>query len=131
MAVQGSLTIERTLLAGADLSAESNLYKLVKLSTGKVILTTGTTDIPFGVLITLGVEDAAVTVLRLGRTKINANEALSVGDKIGTSADGQAAPYVFGTDTTKYIIGDVIVAAGAAGDYATADVNCINAPRGA
>lgn len=123
--------IERTVLAGADLSDEANLYKFVKLSAGAAVLCDGVTDRPWGILRTLGASGTPVTVVRLGRTQVNSNAPLSVDDVIGTSSDAQAAAYAYGTDTTKFMCGTVVEASGAAGGYATADINCINPPRGA
>lgn len=124
--VDGSRKVATTALVAAD------QYKFVKLdSNGDVVLCSATTDKPFGVLQTWGAVGDAVVVMRIGRTKLNSDAALSIGNIIGTSADGQAAAYVYGTDTTKYMIGDVIVASAAAAGFAVADINCINPPRGA
>jgi hypothetical protein len=121
--------------AAADLSAASNYGLFCKLDTaGRVALCTGTTDKPFGVIITVAATSAvgsAVGVARLGRCKIQGDANLAKADMIGTSADGQAAAYVFGTDTTKYIVGEVVDDNLAAAGYITADINCINPARGA
>lgn len=131
MAVQHEVFVDGTRKAGATL-ASTDQYKLVKLdSNGDVILCAAVTDKPYGVLLTWGATGVTVSVMRVGRTKVNSDAALAIGAMIGTSADGQAAAYVFGTDTTKYIVGEVIVASAAAAGLATADVNCINPPRGA
>lgn len=91
----------------------------------------GVTDRPIGVLQNAPKSGEPAEVCALGVTKINSDAALSVGDQIGTAADGQAAAYVPGTDTTKYIVGMVIGASGAAAGYATAIINCFSAARGA
>ena len=69
--------------------------------------------------------------MRVGRTKLQGDANLAKADMVGTSADAQAAAYVFGTDTTKHICGEVYEDNAAAGGYAIVDINCINPPRGA
>lgn len=111
------------LKAGGDLS--SHQHKFVKLNAdNQVVLTAAITDIPLGIL--QNKPDASgkgATVLVIGVTKIQANAALSAGDVIGTSADGQADPIVAGTDTTVYVAGQVLIGAANAGEIAEAVVN--------
>lgn len=125
--------INASYIAGADLSAESNLWKFVKRNgTGRqVVLCSAVTDKPCGVLQTLATSGNVVTVMMLGQSKISGDANLAQGNMIGTSADGQAAAYAFGTDTTKYIVGEVVTENGAAGGIVSAWINCINPPRGA
>lgn len=124
--VDGSRKVATTALVAAD------QYKFVKLdANGDIVMCAADTDKPYGVLQTWGAIGEAVSVMRLGRTKLNSNAALSIGNIVGTASDGQAAAYAYGTDTTKYMCGDVIVASAAAAGYAVADINCINPPRGA
>lgn len=130
MAYEGAQILIPGLKASADLSAKQ--YYFVKLSgAGTVTVCAGVTDKPIGVLQNTPESGDAAVVCGLGVTKVNSDAALSVGDLIGTAADGQAAAYVAGTDTTKYIVGQVIEASGAAGGYATATVNCFSIARGA
>lgn len=118
------------LKAAADLSSKQ--YYLVELSSADTVnVCNGVTDRPIGVLQNAPKSGEPAEVCALGVTKINSDAALSVGDQIGTAADGQAAAYVPGTDTTKYIVGMVIGASGAAAGYATAIINCFSAARGA
>jgi hypothetical protein len=114
--------------ASADLSAKQ--YYFVKLSgAGTVDVCSGVTDKPIGVLQNAPTSGDVAEVCVIGITKVNADASIAVGDFIGTSADGQAAPYVAGTDTTKYNCGTVLLAAGAAGRFGTAVVNCANPAR--
>ena len=53
------------------------------------------------------------------------------GDQIGTDAAGLGAVYVPGTDTTKYIVGQVMDDNSAANGYASVIFDCKNAQRGA
>lgn len=118
----------RTYEAGADMSAAQ--YKFVKFdgNTGptgqpRVIVCTGATDKPVGVLQNDPklVGEAAVVCVA-GWTKVQADAALAVDAYVGTSADGQADAKVPGTDTTEYICGRVVRAAGAAGGIATIEL---------
>lgn len=116
--------------ASADLSAKQ--YYFVKLSGAKTVtVCAGTTDKPIGVLQNTPTSGQAADVLVCGVTKVSSDAALTAGNVIGTSADGQAAAYAAGTDTTKYLVGQVVTTTGAAGELATAVVNCGSIARGA
>lgn len=110
-------SIDISLIAAADLS--SSQYYFVKLDTnGKVAACSATTDRPLGILQNDPTSGQAALVRTFGYSKVSADAALTKGDVLGTSADGQAAVYVAGTDTTKYLMGFCLKAAGAAGDVA-------------
>ena len=120
-----------SFLAGADLSAHQ--YKFVKLSADNtVVICSAATDTAIGVLQnkpdTSGKE---ATVMVIGRSKVNADAALTFGTLIGTAADGQADAKTAGTDTTEYILGTIIRGAGSAGNFAEAVINCANPARAA
>lgn len=120
------------LTAGADLSAAANQYKFVEVSTTKTVtICNAATDRPIGVLQNRPLSGQPAEVVAVGITKLQADAALTVGAIIGTSADGQADVKVPGTDITEYIVGTILEAAGAAGEYATAIINCPSAGRGA
>lgn len=109
--------IDISLVSVGDLSSKQ--YYFVKLDTaGKVAVCSATTDRPLGVVQNDPTAGQAAIVRLFGHTKVNADAALALGDVLGTSADGQAAVYVAGTDTTKYLMGFCTKAAGAAGDEA-------------
>ncbi len=117
------------LKAGADLS--SSQYKFVKLSAaGTVVACDGATDRPIGVLQNKPTSGQAATVVTIGVTKIQPDEALTVGSTIGTSSDAQAQIVAVGSETTVYIVGIVLQAAGT-GELATALVNCAAPARAA
>lgn len=124
-----------TFEAGEDLSGAGVLYKFVKLdSNGRVVVCTGVTDKPIGILqesANAAAVGSSVIVMMAGISKVQGDADLSIGDLIGTSADGQAAAYAPGTDTTKYIVGRVLSDNSAAGGYATVAINCLNIARGA
>lgn len=105
-----------SLQAGEDLSAKQ--YYFVKLSSGKAVACSATTDRPIGVLQNKPTSGQAADVVISGWTKVNSDAALALDAVLGTSADGQAATYVAGTDTTKYLMGFCTKASGAAGDIA-------------
>lgn len=130
MAVEGILQAVPGLKAGADLSAKQ--YFLVKLTADFTVdVCSAVTDIPIGVLQNAPVSGEPANVAAFGLTKIVASAALTAGNLIGSSANGRAAPYANGTDTTKYLIGHVVGAAGAANGLATALINCATPNRGA
>lgn len=119
-----------TLEAAADLSAKQ--YYFVKVdSSGKAAVCAAVTDVPCGVLQNKPTAGQAAAIMALGISKVNADADLAEGDLIGTSSDGQAAAYVAGTDTTKYVVGQVLEENAAAGGLVTALVNCCNPHRGA
>lgn len=120
-----------TLEASADLSAAQ--HKFVKLdSNGQVAVCAAVTDKPIGVLqdkpAAIG---RAATVMVMGISKVQGDANLAKGDQVGTSADGQAAAYVPGTDTTKYIVGEILEDNTAAGGLCSMIFNCLGAGRGA
>lgn len=130
MAYEGPQIKLPGLVAGADLTAAQ--YKFVKISAaGTVILCAATTDKPLGVLQNNPASGFAAEVCVFGETKVITAAAITVPNRIGTNASGLAAAYVAGTDTTKYLVGEVITATGAANGIATAVINCIGAGRGA
>ena len=119
-----------TRVAGADLS--SSQYYYVKLSTtDTVIVCAAATDIPIGILQNAPTSGQEATIMVTGISKVSADAALTIGQLIGTAGDGQADAKTVGTDTTEYVVGNVLVATGAAGELATATVNCLNPHRAA
>lgn len=116
--------------ASADLSAKQ--YYAVKISgLNTVTVCAAVTDVPIGILQNAPTSGQAAEVCVIGISKINSDAALSRGNLIGTAADGQLAAYTPGTDTTKYVIGQVLLASGAAGELATAVINCAAPARAA
>lgn len=116
--------------ASADLSAKQ--YYAVKVSgAGTVTVCAAVTDVPIGILQNAPTSGKAAEVMISGISKVNSDAALSRGNLIGTAADGQLAAYTAGTDTTKYIVGQVIEASANAAELATAVINFANLNRGA
>lgn len=123
-------SVKVTLVAGADLSAAQ--YKFVKLNaSGQVVVCSGATDLPIGVLQNDPASGAEAEVLVVGGTKILAGAAIGEGAQIGTSSAGKAAALVAGTDTTKYVAGTLLTESGADGEIVTAVINCANPHRAA
>lgn len=120
-----------TVPAAEDLSTHQ--HKFVKLnSSGQAAAIAANTDIPVGVLQNKpSAAGQAAEVMWVGVSKVQGDADLAKGAQIGTSADGQAAAYVAGTDTTKYIVGQVLDDNAAAGGLATALINCANPHRAA
>jgi hypothetical protein len=123
--------LSTTFKAGADLSSDQ--FKFVKLNANRqVILCAAATDVPIGVL--QNKPDAsgkAAEVMMTGISKVNSDAALTAGNLIGTASDGQADAKIAGTDTTEYIVGQVIQGSGAAAEMAEASINCLNPVRAA
>ena len=102
--------------AGEDLSSAQFKF-LTMESDGQVDLADAETDIAIGVLQNKPTAGQAAQVMISGITKVEADETLAAGNLVHPSADGQAAVFAAGTDTTKYCAG--IVLAAAAGQLAT------------
>lgn len=119
------------LKAAADLSAKQ--YYFMKIdSSGDAAVCTGATDKPCGVL--QNKPDAAgktAEIMAIGISKVSSDADLSKGDLIGTSADGQADAKTPGTDTTEYVVGQVLEDSSAAGGLSTCLINCMNPHRAA
>jgi len=130
MAYKASQPLKITLEAAADLSAKQ--YYFVKVdSNGKAAVCAAATDVPIGVLQNDPTAGQTAEIVVGGVTKISSDAALNEGDLIGTSADGQADAKTPGTDTTNYVVGQMMTATGAAGVIGTALVNCANPHRAA
>jgi len=130
MAFEGTQPLTWSFEAAADLSAKQ--YYFVKLnSSGQVAVCAAATDVPIGVLQNKPVSGAMATVVIIGITKINSDEALAAGNMIATSGDGQAQVLVVGTETTVYVAGQCLFASTAAGELATAVINCSAPARAA
>ena len=119
------------LEANEDLSSDQFMF--VKLNADrKVIACVAATDVPIGVL--QNKPDAAgkqAEVMVIGVSKVSSDASLTYGNLIGTSADGQADAKIPGTDTTEYIVGQVIKGSGAAASMAEAAINCLAPVRAA
>lgn len=130
MANFGPEPVKYSFEAGADLSAKQ--FYFVKMSANNTVtVCAGVTDVPIGVLQNKPTSGQTAEVTVCGITKVSGDADLAYGNLIGTSADGQAAAYAAGTDTTKYVVGQVIDDNGAAGGLVTAAINCMNPHRGA
>lgn len=122
----------KTFEAAGDLSAKQYYYVKLTSTANRVDVCAAATDKPIGVL--QNKPDAAgknAEVMIVGITKGSANGALSIGDLVGTSSDGQVDGKTPGTDTTEYVTGQVLEAASAAGDLITMTIDCLNIHRAA
>jgi len=117
------------LTASADLSGQQ--YRFVKLSgAGTVTVCAAATDKPIGVLQNKPLSGQPCTITVIGTTKLLTGAAVSANAIVGTDSAGKAAPYVVGTDTTKYLAGTALTASAADGVVITAMINCSNPVRG-
>jgi hypothetical protein len=117
--------------AGADLSTHQ--YKFVKLdSNGRVVICAAATDKPVGIL-----QDKPAALGRVAQVMVSGVSKLvmaagnSKADKIGTDANGLGAVYLHGTDTTKYIVGEVLEDSDAANGIGSVLFDCVSAGRAA
>jgi len=128
MAVEGQQPIKYSFKAGGTITQ----YYFVKMSADNtVVVCSAVTDKPIGIAQAGASSGDTVEVVIAGVTKVNSDAALTYGNLIGTSADGQVAPYVAGTDTTKYLCGQMLTTTANAGEIGTAVINCVNIARGA
>ena len=122
MAFEGPMILIPGLTASADLSAKQ--YYFVKISgANTVTVCAATTDKPIGILQNAPVSGEAAVVAMSGVSKVSGDANLAAGDSVGTSSDGQAAAYTV-SDTTKYIVGQVVLDNSAAGGLATIAFDC-------
>lgn len=123
MSVEGPQPVHWTFVPGGAITA----FRFVKLSAANtVIQCAGVTDKPIGVAQEAATGAGApggIKVCISGITKIEGDADLAAGDSIGPSADGQAAAYTV-TDTTKHIVGQVLIDNAAAAGLITAAINC-------
>lgn len=130
MANFGPEPVKYSFTAGGDLRTKQ--FYFVKLSANlTVVICAAVTDLPIGVLQNKPNTGDTAEVTMLGITKVSGDADLGFGDSIGTSADGQAAAYIAGTDTTKYPCGRVLEDNSAAGGIITASIDCMSMHRGA
>lgn len=131
MAIESYLTLDTTRKAGADLSTKQYFY--VKLdSSGNVVLCSGATDKPYGILQDKpNASGVGCVVGRAGISKMSMAAGNTQGNVGGTDANGQFAAYVFGTDTTKYICAEVVEDSDAANGIGSVSFSCFCPPRGA
>jgi hypothetical protein len=119
-----------TFTAAADLSAKQ--YYFVKITADNTVnVCAAVTDVPIGVLQNAPASGEAASVMLYGISKVSANEAIAVGNNIGTGDDGQADVVAAGTDTTVRLVGQALEAASAAGEIISCAINCINGARAA
>lgn len=129
MAYEISQAVKITLVAAADLSTKQ--YYFVKLdSNGKAALCSGATDKPIGILQNAPTSGTEAEVVVAGGSKVIAGGTLDEGNSIGTDGNGKAVALTQGTDTTKYIVGQVL-SAGASNEIVTVVINAASAARGA
>ena len=133
---QNPYAVKISLVAAADYSATSNAFKAVVLSaavagTPGATLSAATTDRPIGILQNLPKSNFEAEVTVSGVCKVQAGASVAIGDPLTLNGSGQAIKALVGTDTTKYIFGTALTAAGASGEIFTAAVSCANASRAA
>ena len=130
MATYRQGAIKATEPAAGDLSAKQFYFMI--WSSSNVTTATAVTDACTGVLQNKpAAAGRAAELIVVGPTKVVAGAAISAGALLTTDTSGRAVTVTPGTDTTKYILGRAMEAAGAAGDIIEAFVNCANPARAA
>lgn len=130
MAYELSQPLKITLEAAADLSAKQ--YYFVKITSGgKADVCAAATDRPVGVLQNKPTAGNTAEIVVSGVTKVSSDAGLTAGNLIGTSGDGQADAKTPGTDTTEYVVGQMLTTTGGANVIGTAVINCASPARGA
>lgn len=117
-----------SFVAGEDLRTKR--FYFVKLHTdGTVLCCTADTDNPMGILQNTPNTGEMATVMVDGVSKVVGGVNLALGDLVGTTSAGKAAAYAHGTDTTKYIVGRVLLDNSADGGVATIAFSCFAVAR--
>ena len=131
MATDMQLVSDVTFEAAADLSTKQ--YHFVKLTAANTVdVCSGLTDVPCGVLQNKPSAAGRPAVVRMfGISKVSADAGLSVGNLIGTSADGQADAKTVSTDAAQYVVGVALTACSNAGEIIEISLNCMNPHRAA
>ena len=130
MAYQASQPLKLSLVAGADLSGKQ--YYFVKLNaSGEAVVCDAVTDRPVGVLQNKPIAGRTAEITVIGVTKVSSDAGITAGAAIGTSVDGQAVTKTIGTDTTNFVVGQMLTTTGAADVIGTAIVNCAAPTRAA
>lgn len=116
MAYQHAVFQPAGLKAAADLSAKQFYFVKKNAVNGEVALASVDGEIVMGVLQNDPTAGQGAEVMALGLTKVVADEALTAGDYVGTSVDGQAKIVETtntGADIGDYVVGQVFEGAGA------------------
>lgn len=116
MAYQHPLFQPAGLKAAADLSAKQFYFVVKNTTNQEVALASVDGEIVMGVLQNDPTTGQGAEVMSVGITKVTADEALTAGDYVGTSADGQAKIVETtntGADVGDYVVGQVIEGAAA------------------
>lgn len=118
MAYELAHSLKITLVAGADLSALQ--YQAVKLNgSGLAVGIAANTDMPVGVLQNAPKAGQEAEIVVQGVSKIKASGAVAAGAVAGITATGTSASLTVGTDTTRYVLGQVLTAAAVANEIHT------------
>lgn len=106
-------------------------FHFVKLDGGKAVPCDAAEDNPIGILQNTPNTGEMATVMCCGVSKIVSSAPLAIDKFVGTHTDGTGAPYIHGTATTSYIVGQVVLASSAKDGVATIAFNCLGAGRAA
>lgn len=110
--------LSHTFKADSDMSTKQ--FYFVKLTgTDAVEVCDTGTDVAIGILQNEPSVGQAAEVMLVGISKLSSNSALTVGDLVAPSSDGQGSPVTIGTSTTIYVAGHVLTGSTAAAGLAS------------
>lgn len=113
-----------TLPAAGNLSSKQYHFVYVNGS-GEAAVITGTTQNPIGVLQNKpAAQGDACEIMQIGISKVVADAAVTVGNLIGPSADGQADPKADFSAQTDVVCGVALSSCSNAGEYVSVSINC-------
>jgi hypothetical protein len=122
--------VKTTFTAGADLSAAQ--YKFVKLdnANGNVVIVSGATDRPIGVLQNAPTSGQAAEVTIVGGTKLVAGGTASAGQALFANASAVGVTLAYGTTGSAAFVAGAFVEPAASGAITSVVINCANLGRG-
>ena len=128
MAVEGSMPLRASYVAGVDLSAQVNQYRAVKLgAANQLVLCVANTDVPIGILQNRPPLGVAGFVVVVGHSKFKAAGITAANDNLSVDAAGNlqtVAPAAAG----RFVFGRVIEGTAAINEVGSAYVD-FTAPR--
>lgn len=113
MALEGRVDIRETLPAAADLSAQQ--YRFVAIDGSGDLAVPSAADRAFVLVDKPDEAGKSGTFIVVGKTKVEAGEAIAIGDNVGTDGSGLARTAITGDE----INGIALSSASAAGELVT------------
>ena len=107
-----NIGLDIPLTSGMDLDDEQFYFVEMSAGANAVCVVDSATDMPIGVLQNHPAANGREASVRIaGTTKLVAGESISIGDSLGSGADGKATVLTEGTSTQNYICAMALTAA--------------------